>query len=256
MIDAHAHLLSDKFDNKLIIANMKDDGLDCIINIGTSLADSIKGIELADKNKHIFTTVGIHPEYAESATLDKLIELENLLSKSKVVAVGEIGLDYHYKADEPIKQKQKEIFVYQLKLANKYSLPVVIHCRDAAEDILQILKTNKKYLNNGVCMHCYSEGAEYAEAFKNLGCYFSFTGNITFKKVDRSFLKNLPIDKIMVETDCPYLAPEPLRGTVNQPKNVIITAQKISDELQMTLQNFEKITVSNTKEFFKLKNKI
>lgn len=255
MIDAHAHLLSDKLNASEIILNMKSDGLEYIVNIGTNIADSVAGVKLAKSNSKIYTTVGIHPEYAENITLQDLGVIEDLLKtkNSKIVAVGEIGLDYHYNITEDIKLKQKEIFIYQLKLANKYNLPVVIHCRDAADDILQILTQNKHLLSSGVCMHCYSEGAKYLDKFLALGSYISFTGNITFKKVDREFLKNIPLDKIMVETDCPYLSPEPLRGTINCPKNVIITAQKIADTLQMDLKEFEKITTANTKRFFNIK---
>ena len=253
MIDAHAHLLSDKLNAQQIIDNMHADGLEYIINVGTSLQDSKTGITLAQNNKNVYTTVGIHPEYADSVSQQDLDAIQNLVAQPKVVAIGEIGLDYHYGASEQQKEKQKWVFVEQIKLAHKCGLPIVIHCRDAVEDILEILKTHKQYLTHGFCMHCYSEGAKYAQEFINLGAYISFTGNITYKKTDRSYLDKLPIDKIMVETDCPYLSPEPLRGKINEPKNVVHTAQKIADCLQMDLKIFLQHISNNTKTFFKIK---
>lgn len=253
MIDAHAHLLSSQLDAKQIINNMQSDGLEYIINVGTNVQDSQQGITLANSYNNVFTTVGLHPEYAQDITTQDIMQIQDLAKQNKVVAIGEIGLDYHYGASDELKKKQQEIFIAQIKIASKQGLPIVIHCRDAVTDILDILKNNQQYLNNGFCMHCYSEGATYVQDFINLGAYFSFTGNITFKKADRSFLKDIPQNKIMVETDCPYLSPEPFRGKLNTPKNVVYTAQKIADTLQMDLQAFLKIASQNTKTFFKIK---
>lgn len=253
MIDSHAHLLSDELNAQQIIAGMQNDNLDYIINVGTDVSDSKQGIVLAKNNERIYTTVGIHPEYADTAAEKDLKTIEELAVQPKVVAIGEIGLDYHYGATSKQIEKQKWLFVRQIKLANKLKLPIVIHCRDAADDILQILKANKQYLSNGFCMHCYSEGAKYIKEFLDLGAYISFTGNITYKKSDRSFLNQIPQNKIMIETDCPYLSPEPLRGRVNQPKNVVHTAQKIADCLQISLQQFLLLTTQNSKTFFNIK---
>ena len=253
MIDAHAHLIDSKIDAENIINNMASDKLDMIINIGTCVKDSKKGVKLAAENENIYTTVGIHPEYASSVTEQKLQTIDELASRDKVVAIGEIGLDYHYEITEEIVEKQKQIFIEQIKIAHKHGLPVVIHCRDAADDVIKILKDNKQFLTNGFCMHCYSEGSRYYQTFKDMGSYFSFTGNITYKKTDRSYLKNLDKDKIMVETDSPYLAPEPLRGTINAPKNVWITAQKVADELEMSLTDFNNLVTKNIKTFYRIK---
>lgn len=253
MIDAHAHLLSDGLSADEIISNMSLDNLSYIINIGTNVIDSIDGQQLANKYEKIYTTVGVHPEYVYHFDELDLQTIDILAKKDKVVAIGEIGLDYHYGADEEEKQLQKMLFLAQIKIAYNNQLPFVIHCRDAVDDVLKILQDNKNLLKYGFCMHCYSEGAKYIQDFLNLGAYISFTGNITYKKSDRSFLKDIPIDKIMVETDCPYLAPEPVRGRVNQPKYVVHTAQKIADCLQMSLEEFEKITENNTKTFYNIK---
>ena len=252
MIDAHAHLLNEKYDGNAVISAMKDDKLEYIINIGTDIADSKAGVELAEQNDRVFSTIGIHPEYADDISEKDLQVIDTLSSEQKVVAIGEIGLDYHYGADEKQKQKQKWLFAEQIKIAKKHDLPIVIHCRDAADDVLAILQEHKDNLPPRIVMHCYSEGSKYAKAFEELGCYFSFTGNITYKKSERDFLKDLPKDKIMVETDAPWLSPEPLRGTTNYPKNVWLTAQKIADELCMPLVEFDKIATSNTKKFYNL----
>lgn len=252
MIDAHAHLLNEQYDGNAVISAMKDDKLEYIINIGTDIADSKAGAELAEKNDRIFSTVGIHPKYADNISEKDLQEINKLAGENKVVAIGEIGLDYHYGADEAQKQKQKWLFAEQIKIAKKHNLPIVIHCRDAADDVLAILREHKDNLPRRIVMHCYSEGAKYVRAFGDFGCYFSFTGNITFKKVDRSFLKDIDKDKIMVETDAPWLSPEPLRGTTNYPKNVWLTAQKIADTLEMPIEEFDKLATSNTKLFYNL----
>lgn len=251
MIDAHAHLLDEKIDGEEIVKNMYSDKLEYIVTIGTNVQTSAEGINFANNHINVFATVGIHPEYANSTTAEDQKIIESLASSKKVVAIGEIGLDYHYGASDQDKQRQKELFVSQIQIAHKFDLPIVIHCRDAAENVIEILKENKNLLGAGVVMHCYSEGEKYLKDFKELGCYFSFTGNITFKKSDTSFLKDIPIDKIMVETDSPWLAPEPVRGTINYPKNVWHTAQKIADVLEMSVQKFEKIATENTKRFYK-----
>ena len=252
MIDAHAHLIDSKYKYQEIVDSMKQDRLEAIVTIGTGLSDSRKNIKLAGEYDAVFATVGIHPEYADSVTDEKLAAVDALAGQNKVVAIGEIGLDYHYNVNAEQIEKQKEVFVAQLGLAKKHNLPVVIHCRDAADDVLAILREYKDNLPPRIVMHCYSEGAKYAKAFEELGCFFSFTGNITYKKSERDFLKDLPKDKIMVETDAPWLAPEPLRGTTNYPKNVWLTAQKVADILEMPLEKFDKLATSNTKRFYNL----
>lgn len=249
IIDSHAHLLSSGMDTENIIKEMSQDGLEKIINIGTTAQDSSEGVELAKNNKNVYTTVGIHPEYASSVTDEDLSVIDKLAEEEKVVAVGEIGLDYHY-GDEN-KEKQKEVFVKQIKIAKKHNLPICIHTRSAKEDTYQILKENINSIVLPSVMHCFSEDKEYMEKFLDLGFYISFAGNITFKKSDRSFLKNIPLNKILVETDSPYLSPEPVRGRPNVPKNVNYTAQKIADILEIDVEKFKQHTLENTYNVFK-----
>lgn len=248
MIDTHAHLLMFEENGKNIIANMESDGLERIVTIGTTLEDSKKSVLLAENNENVYAAVGIYPEYADTVTDSDLEELENLAKSKKVVAIGEIGLDYH--GENVNKEKQKEVFLKQLQIANKLSLPFCIHCRGAAEDVYDVLSKNKDLINHSGLMHCYSEGKDWVQKFLGLGLYISFSGNITFKKNDRSFLKDIPLDKILIETDSPYLAPEPMRGTKNEPKNVRFVCDKIALELGLNPAELEKITSKNAKTMY------
>ncbi len=247
MIDTHAHLLYFKNCDE-IIDSMKDDGLDKIVTIGTTVQNSRESIALAEENENIFVAVGIYPEYAEETTDADLQEIERLTNSGKVVAVGEIGLDFHTEGYN--KQKQIELFVRQLEIADRAKLPFCIHCRNAAKEVYEILSTHKNLLKYSGLMHCYSEGAEWIDKFLGLGLYISFSGNITFKKSDRSFLKRIPLDKILVETDAPYLSPEPVRGRENVPKNVKYVIEKLAKELEISFEEFEKITEKNAKKFY------
>ena len=253
LIDSHAHInYGDKINTSVVIENMKSDGLEYIVTIGTGVQESIDAVSLANKNKKIYATVGIHPEHIEELSTQSLLEIEELAKNDKVVAIGEIGLDYHYEGYD--KQKQAELFERQLEIAENLDLPVCIHTRDAQEDTYNILLKHADKLKKKGVMHCFSENEYWAKKFLELGFYISFAGNITFKKSDRSFLKNIPIDKILVETDCPFLSPEPVRGTINVPSNVKFTAMKIADTLGVDYNAFNEILVGNTKRlYFKIK---
>lgn len=249
LIDSHAHLEHSLLNHSEIIDNMQNDGLEKIVSIGTDIETSKFAVNLAEKNENIYATVGIHPEYADLFDIKDLEEIEKLAKHPKVVAVGEIGLDYHYTLEN--KEKQKQLFIEQIKLAHRNNLPICIHTRDAVEDTYQILNEYKDYLVKPSIMHCFSETEEYMHKFIGLGFYISFAGNITFKKTDKTLLNSLPIDKILVETDCPYLSPEPMRGKVNVPARVSLTAQKIADLKQMDYEKFCEQTVKNTYEVYK-----
>lgn len=252
MIDTHAHLNS--FSNlDELIDKMNDDGLDYVVNIGTTIKDSKQGVRFAEKYEKVYTTVGIYPEFSLDIKESDLVELERLARHPKVVAIGEIGLDYH--RDGFDKKSQKELFLRQLEIANKYGLPFCVHCRAAAEDVYELLSENKHLIKYGGLMHCYSEGTAWADKFVELGMYISLSGNITYKKSDRAFLKTLPLDKILVETDSPYLTPEPFRGRRNEPKNVRFTLERIAKEIGITFEELEKITTENARRFyFKIKD--
>lgn len=249
LIDSHSHILNEMIDTKRVVSSMKDEGLEKIVTIGTNIKNSIEAVEFAKNNENIYCTVGVHPDEIEGLTEQDFEILDKLAENKKVVAIGEIGLDYHGEGKD--KEKQKQVFIRQIQIAKKHNLPLCIHTRNAPWDTYQILKEHIDEIVKPAVMHCFSETWEYAKLFLNLGFYISFSGNITYKKSDRSFLKKIPLEKILVETDAPFLSPEPLRGTINEPARVKFTAQKIADELEMSFDDFSKQTVENTYRVYK-----
>lgn len=253
LIDSHAHInYSEKLNTKKIIEEMLDDNLYAICNIGTTVEDSVLSVSLASKNKNIYATVGIHPECANNVKTQDLLEIENLAKDKKVVAIGEIGLDYHYPGYD--KEKQKILFTKQIEIAIEYDLPICVHTRDAVEDTYEILKEYADKLKRKGVMHCFSETGEWVEKFISLGFYISFAGNVTFKKSNKEVLRAIPIEKILIETDCPFLSPEPLRGGVNEPKNVVLVAKFIAEYLNIDYNYFVRCVFENTKRvYYKIK---
>lgn len=252
MIDTHAHLLMFEDDKNEIINNMVSDGLKNIVTMATTVEDSEESVKLASKNERIYATVGIYPEYSKTTTKEDLVKIKELAKNEKVVAIGEIGLDYH--TEDYDKVSQKEILIEQLKIADEMCLPFCIHCRRAVEDLYEILSQNKYLINHSGLMHCYSEGKEWFQKFLDLGLYISFSGNITYRKKDRSFLKDIPLDRILVETDSPFLSPAPVRGERNQPKNVKYTLQLLASEIKIPFKELEKITENNARNlYYKIK---
>lgn len=249
LIDSHAHILHENMDTDRIVRDMKADGLEKIITIGTTVKSSIEAVKFCENHEDVYCAVGVHPDYADEMTEEDYQILDKLASSKKVVAIGEIGLDYH--TNDQNKEKQKELFIRQIQIAKKHSLPICIHTRNAAFDTYWILKQNIDGLTLPSVMHCFSENSEYAKAFMSLGFYISFSGNITYKKSDRSVLKVVPLDKMLVETDSPYLSPEPLRGRVNEPSRVKYTAARIAEELGISIDELSKYTVENTYRVFK-----
>ena len=250
MIDTHAHL-TDKIYNspQELIENAKLLGVNKIITVGCNEETSFMGKDIADANENVFFTVGVHPSDCAFLT-DELIEkLLPVIKHEKCLAIGEIGLDYHYGKDN--KEEQKSAFIKQLKLAIKLDLPVVIHSREATKDMLDILTVYAPMLKRGFLMHCYSESAESAKEYAKLGGYFAFGGAITFKNAKKEdIIKSIPIERVMCETDCPYMAPVPYRGSVNEPARVAIVYQAMADIYEMNLQKFTKIVSENAVRFF------
>ena len=247
MIDTHAHLnYFDDLDS--LVEKMSEDGLDYVVNIGTTVKDSIQGVELANKYEKVYTTVGIYPEYSLDVTKNDLDTIKDLAKNEKVVAIGEIGLDYHREDYDKI--TQREILIKQLEIADEMGIPFCIHCRGAVQDLYEILSSHKHLINHSGLMHCYSEGTKWAMKFVELGLYISLAGNITYKKSDREFLKDLPLDRILFETDSPYLSPEPLRGRKNEPKNVRVTMERVAKEIGISSEELEKISTENARRFY------
>ena len=253
--DSHAHYDDEKFDEdrKEVISKIYEEGVTRVISAGYSIESSKKAIQLAKKNEFIYATCGVSPNDIPSSASEwknQYKMLEELIKKDKVVAVGEIGLDYYWNKEN--KELQKEIFINQIELANKYNLPIVIHTRDAIMDTLEILKANP-VKENGI-FHCCPQNRELIKEALKFGFYISFAGPITFKssKNAEEIIKLVPNNRILIETDSPYLAPEPVRGTRNDPRNVKYIAQKIADAKGISVQDVANITFENAKKILKI----
>lgn len=229
LIDSHAHLDMKDFEDDLdkVVERACEGGLTHIITIGIDLDSSIKALDLAKRYDYIYSTVGFHPHNADKVTKDLLNRLKLLSKEPKVVAWGEIGLDFY--RDISSRERQITIFEEQLELASNAGLPVVIHNRDADKDVLEILKRRRKNGLKGV-IHCFSGDYALAMNFLDLGYYISIPGVVTFKNALnlREVAAGIPLDRMLIETDCPYLAPEPKRGKRNEPLFVTYTAKKIA----------------------------
>ena len=258
MIDTHAHLDFENFDNdrESAIKRFFDDGGLAIINIGVDWDRNEKSLKIADKNNNIFASLGFHPE-GEDFDLN---EIEKYLKKnaknSKVKAIGEIGLDYFHTKDKVKREFQKKLFIKQLEVAKSLSLPVVIHCREAYVDVLKIISV-KKFREMKMVMNCFCGGIKETEDFLRFSnLKFSFTGNLTFLKEKDQLLKvveKIPLEKIMVETDCPFLAPVPNRGKRNEPVYIRYVIEKIAEIKGLKFKKIENQTDKNAIEFFELK---
>lgn len=251
LVDVHAHILDACFENDLdeVVKRADDSGVRKIICSAYDLSSSQKAVEIANKYEKVYATVGIHPENLEGVNFgtDKN-KLCQLAENKKVVAIGEIGLDYHFTSEN--KNLQKEIFEKQIQLANELNLPIVVHSRDAMGDTIELLKKNKPKKES--LMHCYSGSIESAKILINLGFAFSFGGVVTFKNAKNvvEVVKNLPMDKILLETDCPYMTPVPFRGQRNEPKNVVYVADEIARIKDLNIEEVAKITTENAKRIF------
>lgn len=253
LIDSHAHLDDRRFnkDREQLIESMEGDRLEAIINIGIDLETSQQSIDLAKKHDSIYATVGYHPHNASQLDEEILGELERLAGEDKVVAIGEIGLDFHY--DNSPREDQRYWFKKQLDLAKKLDLPVVIHSRDATQETFEILKEAQDGNLRGV-LHCYSGSVEMARQYIDLGFYISLAGPVTFKNavMPKEVARSVPLDKLLVETDAPYLTPEPYRGKRNDPSKVVNTADTIAELRGISLDELAEATNRNTKRLFNL----
>ena len=254
LIDTHAHIsyrdYSDTVDN--IINSAIDNGVEKIISVGTDLNSSEECVELAEKYPCVYATCGYHPHEAKNTPKRYLYELEQISSHPKVVAIGEIGLDYHYNFSDP--KVQNKVYREQLEMSKALSLPTVIHCRKSDEEILIGLREVEH--SSGV-IHCFASNLEFAKQILSIGYYISFTGLITFVKELEEVVRLVPLEKIMLETDSPYLAPIPHRGKQNEPSNVLYVANKIAEIKETSVEKIaETTTVTAHMVFSKLSNNI
>jgi TatD DNase family protein len=264
MIDAHTHLHDHAFDNDRadVTARIFAQNITAIINIGTSIEESRDAVALATSDDRMYATVGIHPHIIDEqnvtpediAVLHKIVE-----SSDRVVAIGEIGLDYHSHTDTPITGEQKEcqweIFVAQIELAQSLQLPVVVHCRDAYEDCYKIIL---QYPDVQFDMHCYMAPLDITQKFLALSnVIFSFAGNVTYSKTRDDemtrVVRTVPLERMMIETDAPYLTPIPHRGKRNDSSYLQYTAQYIAQLKNISLDELDHVTTQNAQQFFHLK---
>ena len=258
LFDSHSHYNDEKFneDREQIITETYESGVTRFICAGYDIDSSKFGLEIANEHDFIYTISGISPNDVPD-NADKidslLVELEEIIksdTNKKIVAIGEIGLDYYWNTDN--KKIQKELFIRQIELANKYNLPIVIHTREAVDDTLKILRENN-VINKGI-FHCCPLNRELIKQALELGFYISFAGPITFKnsKNAEEVVNMVPLDKILIETDSPYLSPEPKRGIRNDSRNVKFVAEKIAEFKKMDVEEVAKQTYNNANTVFKL----
>jgi TatD DNase family protein len=254
-VDSHAHIDGPEYDDDrdAVITRAQESGVKTILNVGTGDPHSdafARTVQLAKEHENIYAAIGVHPHDArlyDDAAEAKLNEL--MAQSSKVIAWGEIGLDYHY--DNSPREMQREVFRRQLRAANARGLPVVIHTREADADTIEILQEGQPLAG---IMHCFSGSLELARGAMELGFYISFSGNITFKKAEdlRAIAAEIPLERILVETDCPYLTPVPFRGKRNEPARVVDVARGLAEVRGMSLEEIGQVTSANFAALFGL----
>ena len=244
IFDTHAHYFREDFGEELdgLLAALPEKGVERVMAVGCSLSASREQADLAARYDYVWAAAGIHPEDCNNLPENWLMQIREMLSEEKVVALGEIGLDYHYD-DAPSKDLQKEVFTAQLELARELDMPVIIHSRDACADTLEILK---RYKPRGV-MHCFSYSAETAAEVVKLGLYVGFTGVLTFKNAKKAVeaCRTIPTDRLLLETDCPYMAPEPFRGKRCDSSMLQYTAARMAEIKGVSTEEIINITNEN-----------
>ncbi len=252
--DAHAHYDDKAFkeDRDEVILSLKDANISYVVNAGSCIRTSKAAVKLAEKYDFIYATAGVHPGNITNFGEASLEKLRKLCEHEKVVAVGEIGLDYHY--DNTDKALQKEAFCAQLELAKEVGLPVVIHNRDSFADCLDIIKASPIRETGGL-IHCFSGSVEFLKVILDMGLYISLGGTVTFKNANKllEVAKYVPLDRLMLETDCPYLAPVPFRGKRNSSVYICHTAEKIAELKGISLEEVAFKTYENAKQFYDIK---
>lgn len=252
-IDSHAHLQDPKIlcDLDRVRADYQNAGVGLVLDVGCCLASSISVKNNAEKHEEVYFSAGCHPDAAGEVDDNAILTIKELCKHEKCLALGEIGLDYYY--EDYDREVQKSAFIKQLDLAVELEMPVIVHSRDAWQDTVNILKEYAPKLKKGFLMHCYSGSKEIAEILLKLGAYFSFGGALTFKNSKKAeVVKSLPMDRVLVETDCPFMAPVPHRGKVNEPKYVPVIYEFLSGVYGESLNAVEKQVELNFRNFFNM----
>lgn len=253
LFDTHAHMDDEAFDEDrdILLENIRNSEVSKFVNVGASLESSHNSVRLAEKYEFIYAAVGIHPHEAASIRPEHLKEIRDLTNHDKVVAIGEIGLDYYY--DFAPREVQKKWFIEQINLAEELGLPYIIHSRDATKDTYDIVKEYTK--NTKFLLHCYSQSKEMVKEYVKLGAYISFAGTLTFKNAKnlKEAIKEVPLNRLLIETDAPYLSPVPMRGKRNNPMYVKYVAEEAAHLLGISYEKLCDITYHNAMEFFNIK---
>lgn len=253
LIDTHAHLTDSKYNENRdeLIQSLKDDKVEKVFTVAYNTESIIECTELAEAYENVYAIIGVHPDDAKEFGPDTAKLIKSKAQSPKVIAIGEIGLDYHYENYD--KELQKQVFIEQLKLADKLGLPVAIHNRDSIGDCLAILKEHKHLLKHSGVVHCFSESVEVYKEVKKLGLKIAFGGTLTFKNsvTAPAVCKVADLEDILLETDCPYLAPHPYRGKVNEPKYTSLVAQKIAEIKEISYDTVVDTTTQNALNLFK-----
>ena len=254
IIDTHCHLNDETLFKELnnVISRALNAGVEKMVVVGWDKSSSELAIKIAEQYDFIYAVIGFHPENIFDIDEKTLYETLNLCKHTKVVGIGEIGLDYHWTKEPKKRELQKEYFIKQIEFANKVGLPISIHSRDAFNDTLEILKQHKP--KHGGVMHCYSGSVENLNDIFNLNLYIGIGGPVTFTnaKTPKEVVTEAPIDRIVVETDCPYLSPHPLRGTVNEPANISLIVDAIADARGMSKKHLLDVLYQNSCKLFNL----
>lgn len=253
LFDTHVHLNAEQFNNDLedVIARAKERNVEKMVVVGFDEPTINRAMELVEKYDFMYASVGWHPVDAIDMTDEHLAWIEELAGHPKVVAIGEMGLDYHW--DKSPKDIQKEVFRRQIRLARKVNLPIIIHNRDATEDVVTILKEESVEEVGGI-MHCFTGSIEVAKQCMDMNMYISFGGPVTFKnaKKPKEVATEIPLDKLLIETDCPYLTPHPYRGKRNEPAYVSYVAEQIAELKGISYDELAKHTTENALKLFQI----
>jgi len=253
-VDSHCHLTYEPLVDNIstIVNNCKESDVHKLLTIGTNIESSVKCIEISKQYENIYSSIGIHPVEAHNE-INKKDQIQKLYrSSNKNIGYGETGLDFYYSVSE--KKSQIDLFEIHIKYAIEDNSTVIVHTRDAEDETLSILKEHKKNSNLRVLIHCFTGSMKFAKSLLDIGCYISFSGIITFKNATdiQDVATYVPLNRILIETDSPYLSPHPLRGKKNSPENVVLVAKKLSELKNLNIEHIGKETTSNFLKLFNL----
>lgn len=254
IFETHAHYDDEQFESgrEALMASLPDCGIKRVVNVGASIDSTRNSIDLSKQYDFVYAAVGVHPSEIAELNEDNFSWIRQLTSLEKVVAVGEIGLDYYWDKEPEVQERQRYWFKRQMELAKETGLPIIVHSRDAAEDTLRVMKETHAEEIPGV-IHCYSYSPELAKEFIKMGYYIGVGGVVTFKNAKKlkETVEQIPLERILLETDCPYMAPEPYRGKRNDSKNIPYIIEKIAELKGLTPEEVERVTWENALKLYK-----